>query len=111
MPEMWDRMASEGRGDLDALEPVLRDSDLLIVEAALIRLLEAPGSYYYEEVLQKRSLTGDSASGPCPVCDDNEAEGWIDSEDVYPSGDDAPPFHPNCVCSEEYRESRRRVYV
>jgi hypothetical protein len=74
----------------------------------VIAALEA--SYQYEEILLKRSLTGDSNSGPCQVCDDNEDAGWIDSEDPYPSGDDGPPFHENCVCEEEYKESRRRVY-
>ncbi len=73
--------------------------------------LEAAGEYYYDTILVKRSIEGDSASGPCEICEDNQAEGWIDSEDVYPSGDDGPPFHPNCVCTEEYKEKRVRVYV
>jgi hypothetical protein len=83
----------------------------VIAEALLIAIHEAKGEYFYDTILVKRSLTGDSNSGPCEVCDENEAEGWIDSEDVYPSGDDGPPFHPNCVCSEEYKEKRVRVYV
>lgn len=82
-----------------------------VAEALLLAIREAQGDYFYETILQKRSLTGDSDSGPCEICDDNEAEGWIDSEDVYPSGDDGPPYHPNCVCEEEYREKRERVYV
>jgi hypothetical protein len=68
-------------------------------------------AYYYDTILVKRSLEGASASGPCERCEDNQAEGWIDSEDVYPSGDDGPPFHKNCVCVEEYREKRVRVYI
>lgn len=87
-----------------ALELILACQDLLTLQ-------EKAGEYYYEDVLLKRSLTGDSDSGPCEDCDGNEAEGWIDSEDVYPSGDDGPPYHPNCVCEEEYKESRRRVYT
>ncbi len=83
-------------------------ADAILAESGF--LFDEAGKYYYEEILLKRSLTGDSASGPCEVCDDNEAEGWIDSEAVYPSGDDGPPFHPNCVCIEEYKEGRRRVY-
>lgn len=74
----------------------------------LAPLLEA--SYSYEEVLLKRVVEGDSQSGPCQVCDDNIDEGWIDSESEYSSGDDGPPFHPGCVCIEEYKESRRRIY-
>ena len=32
-------------------------------------------------------------------CQDNEAEGPIDLDDDFPSGDDAPPAHPNCRCA------------
>ncbi len=80
------------------------------VAIALILIL-GEADYYYDTILVKRSIEGDSASGPCETCEDNAAEGWIDSEDVYPSGDDGPPFHPNCVCTEEYKEKRQRVYV
>ena len=91
---------------------ILTEAQIDACAAALVLVLtEAKGEYYMEEVLLKRSLTGDSDSGPCEDCDGNEAEGWIDSEAIYPSGDDGPPFHPNCVCEEEYKESRRRVYV
>jgi len=86
-----------------------------IVEHALsamgLRLDEKTGEYYYEETLLKRVLEGSSQSGSCETCDDNVDAGWIDSEDSYPSGDDGPPFHPNCTCEEEYKTSRERVYV
>lgn len=36
---------------------------------------------------------------PCPECQDNADEGPIDLDDSFPSGDDAPPAHPNCECS------------
>lgn len=36
---------------------------------------------------------------PCPVCEDNEAEGAIPVNQVFSSGDDAPPAHPNCRCA------------
>jgi len=83
----------------------------VLAEALLIALTEARGEYTYDTILVKRSIEGDSASGPCEICEENQAEGWIDSEAVYPSGDDGPPFHPNCVCTEEYKEKRVRVYV
>lgn len=84
--------------------------DLVLLDLGM-HFDEARGDYYYEEVLKKRSLTGDSRSGPCDDCDDNEEAGWIDSEAIYPSGHDGPPFHPNCVCEEEYKQSRQRTYV
>jgi len=31
-------------------------------------------------------------------CNDNADAGEIGIDDVFPSGDDAPPQHPNCVC-------------
>lgn len=39
----------------------------------------------------------------CPICQDNEAEGWIGADETHASGDDEPPAHPNCDCSEVYR--------
>ena len=32
-------------------------------------------------------------------CDENEAAGPIGLDEAFPSGDDAPPLHPNCRCS------------
>ena len=32
-------------------------------------------------------------------CDDNADEGWIPIDEDFPSGDDAPPAHPACICS------------
>ncbi len=36
---------------------------------------------------------------PCPVCIENALAGRIPIEDDFPSGDDAAPAHPNCLCS------------
>lgn len=38
----------------------------------------------------------------CPVCIENAGVGWIPIDDTYPSGEIAPPFHPNCRCDEVY---------
>jgi hypothetical protein len=35
----------------------------------------------------------------CPICLDNAAQGTIPIDDVFASGDDAEPAHPNCECS------------
>lgn len=35
----------------------------------------------------------------CEICLDNGDAGAIDIDDVFPSGDDAPPAHPNCRCT------------
>lgn len=39
-----------------------------------------------------------SEDEPCDDCVDNADAGAIDLDDVFPSGDDAPPLHPNCRC-------------
>jgi SPP1 gp7 family putative phage head morphogenesis protein len=41
----------------------------------------------------------DPDDDPCPECQANADEGVIALDDVFPSGDDAPPAHPNCECS------------
>lgn len=45
----------------------------------------------------KRWILG-SEHGDPDDCDDNEAAGVIGIDETFPSGDDAPPIHPNCVC-------------
>jgi len=73
--------------------------------------MEKTGEYYYEETLLKRSVLGDGGvAGNCEDCDEAADMGWIDSEEPFPTGDDEPPFHPNCDCEVEYKESRKRVY-
>ena len=41
----------------------------------------------------------DTDIAPCMVCIENELAGVIDIDDDFPSGDDAPPGHPRCMCS------------
>ena len=45
----------------------------------------------------------DPEDDPCDECDENASADWIDAGDDFPSGDDAPPAHPNCRCSVDYR--------
>lgn len=35
---------------------------------------------------------------PCPVCEENQDAGAIDVNELFPSGDDGEPQHPNCMC-------------
>lgn len=37
--------------------------------------------------------------GACPICLDNAADGIIELDEQFSSGDDAPPAHPNCECA------------
>jgi len=35
----------------------------------------------------------------CDICAENEAKGVISVNDIFPSGHEAPPAHPNCTCA------------
>ena len=40
-------------------------------------------------------------------CADNESAGWIDKNQVFPSGHEEPPRFPGCRCNAQYRLKRR----
>jgi hypothetical protein len=42
------------------------------------------------------------APDACEVCLGNAAQGVIALDDVFDSGDESPPAHPNCSCSLDY---------
>ena len=48
------------------------------------------------DVEYKQWITGPD---PCEACIENEDAGAIPVDENFPSGDDAPPAHPNCVCA------------
>lgn len=93
------------------IEAEVIDAALELVDELLGVQTDEAGEYYYEDTLLKRVLPGASASGTCETCEGNIDTGWIDSDELYPDGTDGPPAHPNCVCEEEYKASRKRVYV
>lgn len=47
-----------------------------------------------------------SSDDPCPNCEDNEDAGFIDVDDVFPSGDDYPALHLGCGCSIGVRKGQ-----
>lgn len=40
----------------------------------------------------------------CPVCASNEAQGWIELDEHFPSGHDGPTAHPGCRCDVQTRK-------
>jgi hypothetical protein len=57
---------------------------------AFLRKLERNNVEYKQWIL---------GPNPCETCEENAAEGPIPVDEDFPSGDDAPPAHPNCVCA------------
>lgn len=53
------------------------------------------GSYREADVQKKRWILG---AGACEICEANAAQGAINFDDDFQSGDSAPPSHPNCRC-------------
>ena len=49
-----------------------------------------------------------SEQGPrvCPICQGNEAQGWIPIDDNFQSGQPYPPFHPRCRCTNAYQKRK-----
>lgn len=43
--------------------------------------------------------------GPCPLCEANQAQGWIPIDNPFVSGAMAPLQHPRCRCSASYRKA------
>ena len=84
--------------------------DFSETRAGLIAQTEAADAYNAGRRETALSLDYDEHSwetesgDPCPVCEDNEAAGWIDIDDDFPSGDDAPTAHPNCQCVVNFRK-------
>ncbi len=39
------------------------------------------------------------AEEPCAICEENENDGIIGIDELFSSGDDAAPAHPNCECT------------
>ena len=85
--------------------------------AALLERKGAAGSYYYEDLTVKSWILGPGGvSGNCEGCVENSEAGEIEESEFFPAYGpngpvDEPELHPNCTCTVEYRDTRRRVYV
>ena len=45
-----------------------------------------------------------TSSDTCPDCEANEAQGPIEIDDTFQSGDDCPQAHPGCTCYLTYTD-------
>lgn len=51
------------------------------------------------------SIAWDTDGDACERCLENAAVGFISTDEQFPSGDDAPPAHPNCDCVLDVRRA------
>jgi hypothetical protein len=94
----WDK-----GGDFDSMVKAVTDTfeDFSTTRAELIAATEANDAYSEGREATARQMgmgqkRWNVGSDGCPVCQENEDQGWIDIDDVFPSGDAAPTAHPNC---------------
>jgi hypothetical protein len=96
--------------EFDAKRPQLHIKD----RASLIAVTEINSGYEFGSFEQSRQMQEDglpqekywSTAGDDRVsegCAENEAAGWIDINDPFPSGDDHPLRFPGCRCACQYR--------
>ena len=103
----WDK-----GGDFDAMVKAVTDTfeDFSTTRAERIAATEANDAYSEGREATARQMgmgqkRWNVGSDGCPVCQENEDQGWIDIDDVFPSGDAAPTAHVNCDCDCDYRTS------
>lgn len=102
--------AWDAGGSYDQIVGAIRDTfeDFSAARADLIAQTEANAAYNAGRDATARAIGLDEKSwetedDPCPICEANEAEGWIGIDDTFSSGDDMPLAHPRCSCSCNFR--------
>ena len=107
LADAWD----EG-GTFDSMVKAIKDEfdDFSTTRAELIAQTEANDAYSdaRHEIASQLGLDEkrwDPDGEACPECQANADAGWLDIDDEFPSGDDAPTAHPNCDCGCDYRKS------
>ena len=103
--------AWDAGGDFNAMVKAVTDTfeDFSTTRAQMIAQTEANDAYNYGRNQTARDAgmsekAWETESGdPCQICLDNEADGWIDIDDTFSSGDSEPTAHPNCECTLNFR--------
>ncbi len=104
--------AVESGGTAEDIVTAIRDSvdDFSTVRANMIAQSEINTAYNFgrdalarEAGLDEKSWQIESLN-PCVVCIENSLEGWIPIGDAFPSGDQIPTAHPNCMCTVDFRK-------
>lgn len=69
----------------------------------ILRKARKPVEVDYDTENVKRSVADPTC---CDICEESAEQGWIPDDDVFESGEDTPPHHPNCGCTVEYKTRR-----
>ena len=100
-------------GDYDSMVKAITDTfdDFSTTRAELIARTESADAYN----AARHQIATDAgfdehaweteSGDPCPECEANEAQGFIDIDEDFQSGDDAPTAHPGCLCLTNFRKS------
>ena len=103
----WDK-----GGDYGSMVKAVNDTfeDFSTTRAELIAQTEANDAYSdaRQQIATEAGLDEkrwDPDGEACPECQANADQGWIDIDDDFESGDDAPTAHPGCDCGCDYRKS------
>jgi hypothetical protein len=80
---------SPSRAEMIARTEINRARNSSVLEAARVAQDAGVGKY------SKQWTLGDN---PCVYCQENAAEGEIELDEFFASGDDSPPLHPHCEC-------------
>jgi SPP1 gp7 family putative phage head morphogenesis protein len=86
--------------DIEELGSFSEDRAMMIARTEVIRA-NAQGqlsAFRGSGVVKLKAWSTSNEPEVCDDCQGNEDEGGIDLDDDFPSGDDAPPGHPNCLC-------------
>ena len=105
--EAWD-----AGGSYDQIVAAIQKTfaDFSDVRAGMIAQTEVNDAYVSGRAAMADELGFDEKSwdtdgGACEICQANADQGWIDMDEDFSSGDDAPTAHPNCDCSLSFRKS------
>lgn len=80
----------------DRRKTIAQTEQRMATENGKAQLANARGSKYKRWITAQDDLVSD-------MDESNQAQGWINIDEAFSSGDDQPPSHPNCRCTVVYR--------
>ena len=100
--------AIENAQGVNELKAAIQDSELFSADRAELIARTEIGNAHMAGALEGAKASGlammkmvlrGSQEFDCEICGDNEDAGLIGLTELFPSGDEAPLFHPRCECT------------